>query len=176
MLLIIRGDPGIGKTTFANTLAEITGFSVIDKDDLKDVIYPVYITDFEQCDEICYKCCLRQIKRLLSINMGVIFDDILNREWVYQELVTIAETNSKQWFILDCYLQSEQEWQRRLIKKDEKDFAGHRLKTWGQVLTWKKTRRHNFALNNDHLIKVSLDEDVSSTVEEVVKLLRIKND
>lgn len=156
-LLIVRGDPGIGKSSFCNALALRLAFTVVDKDLLKDILFPEYVPDFERCDEACYRCCLASVGRSLRIGVGVVVDDILNREWVFNELVAIAARCGVEWRILDCFVSSDELWDQRLRKRSDGDVAEHRIRSLEAGLRWRQTRRLAFQLPEDRVIRVCLD-------------------
>lgn len=171
-LFVLRGDPGIGKSTLADALAREYDAAVVDKDDLKDLLYPEYVDDFERTDEVGYKFCIAFTRRNLKNGVSVVFDDILNREWVYRALREVSESTGSALFILDCVLDSNESWSSRLAKRSAECHASHRLADLDAALKWRSKRRGQFPLDESLVIRVDLSISTRESVSRLLEFLK----
>lgn len=172
ILCVLWGDPCIGKSTLANHFAASTTAIVVDKDDFKDVLYPSFIDDFEATDKACYQSVLAIARRNLFNGVSVVFDDILNREWVYHDLCRLSRESASELVFVHCSLTSYDVWRSRLASRESHGHTSHRLTTLEDVLIWQKTRRQPFERPEGVQLALSLQDDVEETISDLLAKLR----
>lgn len=124
MLIILRGKPGTGKSTIADALAREMRATVIDKDDVKDVIDDVF-PNFNT-GGIAYESMLRLVERNLRIGIDVICDSPLTFSDLYERLCDIAKGHTHQVRVIHLICSDELVWQKRL--EGRSDLPSHRIR------------------------------------------------
>jgi broad-specificity NMP kinase len=77
-VILLRGRPGVGKTTISNRLSSELNVPIIRKDDFYDVIAN-YNEDHEQRNKVAYGILFRLLQTNANTNMRYILDFPFNK-------------------------------------------------------------------------------------------------
>ncbi|VVA29193.1 PREDICTED: kinase [Prunus dulcis] len=118
MLIAMKGHPGTGKTTLANSLASTLKLPLLDKDDVRDKLQSLQPASSSASS--------------LRLGLSVIVDSPLSRRAHFEYLAQLASSSGARLLIVECRPKDEAEWRRRLERRAE---AGggpgwHKPSTW----------------------------------------------
>ena len=128
-LLAFKGLPGTGKTTLSRSLAQSLGWPLIDKDDIKDVIYAACANS----GPLSYTVMFQIARRQLGCGLSVICDSPLMYAESYSNAGRIASEADARLLVIETVLSDEQLWRDRIeARKHDPRFvaAGHYVTDW----------------------------------------------
>jgi adenylylsulfate kinase len=127
--VILAGLPGTGKSTLARTLAERLGGTVLDKDRVREALFPGELTDYSrEQDDLCVRAMLEAAAYLAARHLvEFIFIDgrTFSRHEQINEVVEAAERAGARWRILHVTC-SDPVAEERLSRQDPENPAKNR--------------------------------------------------
>ncbi len=170
LLVALRGMPGVGKSLLAQCLGRELGWPVLDKDDIKDVLYGRTDAD----DELAYDVLFRVVRRQLQLHLSVLCDSPL----LYPSLFALAARTAAEanglLVVLDCALADEAEHRRRIEARGIGDRpAAWGVSDWGSLVAYReRTEQHaNYPLDVP-FYSVDLRQPLATAVREATAWLR----
>ncbi len=110
VLAALRGMRGIGKSALAREVGRELGWPLLDKDDIKAVVYG----RTQVADEVSYDLLFRLARRQLQQGLNVLVDSPLMHRGLYELASRTAREAGGRLVVLDCVLTDESEHRRRL--------------------------------------------------------------
>ena len=128
MIILMAGLPGTGKSTLAHTLAEMTGGSVLSKDQIRAALFSAEDIEYSAAqDDFCMEVMLQTARFLLQKNpQRKVFLDgrTFSRRNQIDRVRGFAAELSQPWTILECTCSEESV--RRRIEQDPSHPARNR--------------------------------------------------
>jgi predicted kinase len=122
-LLLLKGHPATGKSTLATALARYLAWPLIDKDDIKDHLYPL-----PNSGHLSYEVLWQIVRRQLEIGLSVIVDSTLSYPQSYATGQQLATTYHARLLVVETKL-AEASWKARLEQRLD-EVQTHRTSGW----------------------------------------------
>lgn len=91
-LLLLKGQPGCGKSTLGRALAETLKWPIIDKDDARNAFQPLFSANHHiDWNSLSYDVMFRYAASQLACGLSVVIDCPLARVELYERATRIAE-------------------------------------------------------------------------------------
>ncbi len=110
LLVAMRGMPGVGKSALARAISLEFGWPVLDKDDIKDVVYG----RADAPDKLAYDLQFWLARRQLQQGLGVVCDSPMLHPGVYALATQAADDAGARLVVLECVLGDAAEHRRRI--------------------------------------------------------------
>ena len=127
--VMLAGLPGTGKSTLARTLATRLSGAVLDKDRVREVLFPGVLTDYtREQDDLCVRAMLEAAAYLTErqrVEFVFIDGRTFSQHQQIDEVVRAAEGAGAQWRILHVTC-SDEVAEARLSKTDPENPAKNR--------------------------------------------------
>ncbi|KAG7037505.1 hypothetical protein SDJN02_01132, partial [Cucurbita argyrosperma subsp. argyrosperma] len=135
MLIAMKGHPGTGKSTLAQTLASLLKIPLIDKDDVKDCAAALAAASTAALvNDLSYDVVYRLASTQLRLGLSVIVDTPLSRRSHFCHLTDVASTAGVRLLIVECKPSDPTEWRRRLESRGADDRTNwHKPSTWREI-------------------------------------------
>ncbi|WP_282941428.1 AAA family ATPase [Paenibacillus sp. RC67] len=117
-IILLRGRPGVGKTTISNQLSSRLNLPVIRKDDFYDAT-AAYLKDHEQRNKICYGILFQFLETNKNVEGRWILDFPFNRE---DEMIRFKSFLNSQGYMLSsvlCVCSDETVWAERFNQRKQ---------------------------------------------------------
>ncbi|GMN54998.1 hypothetical protein TIFTF001_024125 [Ficus carica] len=123
MIIAMKGHPGTGKSTLANSIAAALSLPLLDKDDIRDSSLPLQHTlssltspshASSLLNDLSYSAIWRLASTQLRLRHSLVVDSPLSRRAHLDRLLHLASSHSARLFIVECKPSDEAEWRRRL--------------------------------------------------------------
>ena len=148
MIILMAGLPGTGKSTLAHALAEMTGGSVLSKDQIRAALFSPEDIEYSTAqDDFCMEIMLQAARFLLQKNpQRKVFLDgrTFSRRYKIDRVLSFAAELSQRWTILECTCSEESA--RRRLEHDPSHPARNRnldlyldVKSRFEPITYQKT-------------------------------------
>lgn len=126
-LILLKGQPGSGKSTIGRAMAQHYRCPVIDKDDARNA----FSSSFQQhptinWNELSYDVMQNYVDTQLGLGLSVIVDCPLARLEVYQRFGPLADKYKTSKVLIECEPSDEDIWRARLEARGNEDFGTHR--------------------------------------------------
>jgi predicted kinase len=181
-VVMLRGLPGVGKTTLSIELGKTLQIPVVCKDDIRDTL-----VGFDRCcnehfieagvsfhvdsNSYCYDIMMALAKTQLKCGMDVIVESPLGRLDIYNRFVQLAEEFHAIPIVVDCVL-DEALWRARLRSRVESGLEpNHKPQDPDKVLEYYRDSIH-FSVAQGPRIEVDMSESKESIAKKVVELLK----
>ncbi|CAK9325349.1 unnamed protein product [Citrullus colocynthis] len=178
MVIAMKGHPGTGKSTLAQSLASLLKIPLIDKDDVKDCAAPVATaTTAALVNDLSYDVVFRLASTQLRLGLSVVVDTPLSRRSLLCRLADMASTAGARLLIVECRPSDLTEWRRRLESRGAGDQTNwHKPSTWREIemLLESYGGCTEFDVGDvprlvvDTTAPVSVDETVSTVIDFIV--------
>lgn len=181
VVILIRGMPGIGKTTLATALATTMGFPLVMKDDVRDVAVrwdkklndailrsdpdsSLRVDSNDMTYEVCFAIGLTQLRVGAS---GVIFESPLGRVQLGEKAVATFQTSGAYVVLVDCYAERSV-WEARLATRTP---HSHRPRDADQI-TDHYGGAIDYELETDAHIRIDTAVPTKESVEKVKNVIQ----
>jgi predicted kinase len=161
MLILLRGQPGTGKSTVADALGKRLCAAIIDKDDVKDVMDAKYRDEF--IGGLCYEVMLRMADRCLAAGSHVICDSSLTYPDLHERALAIAARHDVPAHVIHLRCSDVEEWRGRIERRQELGMPAHRVKEFSSQHIIKSA-----LYNLDDEIAVDTAQPLDSVIEEIL--------
>lgn len=128
-LLMLKGQPGCGKSTLGRALSTQLGWLLIDKDDIVDILTKHYPPTGTVAYEIMFNLARRQLEQ----GQSVICDSPLTFPDLYQETRQIAHETGADLALIEVYCSDQQLWKNRVNARKELSLPAHYKTDWGDL-------------------------------------------
>lgn len=138
IIVAMKGHPGTGKSTLAQSIASALRCPLIDKDDVRDsteLLQSSALTSLataaQLLNDLSYEVIWRIASTQLHMRLSVVVDSPLSRRSHLDRLLQLASSTGSKLIIVECRPLNEQEWQRRLEGRGAaKGASWHKPSTW----------------------------------------------
>ncbi len=164
-LVVFQGPTGIGKTTLANALARRLQVPVVDKDDIKDIIFPS-LGDTKSTGAASINVMWNIAEKQLKNGLSVICDYPLG--WVsdYLRAIELAAKYNAKLAVVDCECSQESVWKDRIeTRATEPSHPGHKARTWEEARSF----FNSFVrVEIEDAIKIDTSDSLEENVERIL--------
>lgn len=167
--VVLTGLPASGKSTLARKLASRVRAAILDKDRIREAIFPGALTDYtEEQDALCMRAILEAAAYLTAHAMAdfIFFDGrTYSQQWQIEEVLRAAEQAGAQWRIIEVSC-SEEVAEARLSHADPLNPARNR-----NLELYRRIRQHFEPIRFPKL-EVDTSEGLDGKLERAEKYLR----
>jgi predicted kinase len=125
-LVLMKGFPASGKSTLARALAQRQGWSLIDKDDIKD-----FTAGMPDGNRLAYRILWQVVRRQLQVGLSVIADTPLSYPEGYATGQDLAAEAGASLMVVEMRLTGT-EWRRRLEAR-QPSASTHKIAGWAAM-------------------------------------------
>ncbi|WIA15383.1 hypothetical protein OEZ85_002045 [Tetradesmus obliquus] len=139
MLLLMKGHPGVGKSTLARLLCQQLSWPLIDKDDTRDCLQalPEAALQLFDANHLSYDVMFRHACSQLSLGLSTVLDCPLARVELYDQAAAIAQQYGAFIAVVDCVAMDQAQWQQqveaRAAAADTWHDTAHKPQSWQQI-------------------------------------------
>ena len=129
VLLLLKGNPGTGKSTIGRHLARGLGWPIIDKDDSRDALERVASsvgTVQADWNSLSYEIMWAHVDTQLSCGLSCIVDCPLARQFLWNRAKTIADRHNVAVMVVECIASRTEVWSKRLEERGKVDAGSER--------------------------------------------------
>jgi predicted kinase len=170
--VLLAGLPGTGKSTLARTVAARLGEAILDKDEVREALFPGAMTDYtREQDDLCVRAMLEAARYLTERGrVEFIFIDgrTFSNHAQIDEVVAAAKQARAQWRILHVTC-SDAVAEERLSRPDPENPAKNR-----DVALYRRVKE-SFEPIAYPKLDVDTTEGVEEVVSEVCRWLKVEN-
>lgn len=180
MIIAMKGHPGTGKSTLAQSIASALKFPLLDKDDVLDCTLPLQRSLEPSPDgdhgpansllnDLSYRAIWQIASTQLRLGLGVVLESPLSRRAHLDRLLQLASAHGARVVIVECKPKDEAEWRRRLERRGQAEGA-----SWHKPATWRDIERllEGYAGCTEYdmggVPRIVVDTTASVGVEELV--------
>ncbi|KAL3363612.1 hypothetical protein AABB24_012729 [Solanum stoloniferum] len=140
IILAMKGHPGTGKSTLAQSIAKTLKCPLIDKDHFKDCTKPLQqITKATKLiNDLSYDAMWQVASAQLDLGLSVVIDSPLSRRAHLDRIIEIADRSGARVVVVECKPSDEAEWRRRLERRSELVEYGS---SWHKPSTWQEMEK-----------------------------------
>ncbi|KAK6784735.1 hypothetical protein RDI58_018190 [Solanum bulbocastanum] len=140
IILAMKGHPGTGKSTLAQSIAKTLKCPLIDKDHFKDCTKPLQqITKATKLiNDLSYDVMWRVASAQLDLGLSVVIDSPLSHRAHLDRIIEIADRSGARVVVVECKPRDEAEWRRRLERRSELVEYGS---SWHKPSTWQEMEK-----------------------------------
>ncbi len=161
-LILLRGKPGVGKSTIAAALASRLSIMHLNKDDINDIAFSAFGYN-QQTSEVVYRTLAYVAGQTVLAGQSLIVDCSLHTQYSYQLFVEVSKKYDVPLKVFEIYLSSEQQWDERLRGRAP-GLPEHRIKSakefFGRQIIFE-----------DYEIKDKVMVDAKDSVEDSVSVI-----
>ncbi|KAJ9177570.1 hypothetical protein P3X46_012777 [Hevea brasiliensis] len=143
MIIAMKGHPGTGKSTLAQSLASFLKIPLIDKDDVRHCTFSLQNSSRSSIasiskllNDLSYHVIWQIASTQLRLGLSVILDSPLSRKTHLDQLGFLASSAGARLVIIECKPLDEDQWRRRLEQRG----AAHQA-SWHKPSTWQDLQR-----------------------------------
>ncbi|THG05438.1 hypothetical protein TEA_011832 [Camellia sinensis var. sinensis] len=132
LIVAMKGHPGTGKSTLAQSIATSLKCPLIDKDDVRDSTYTLQLSvPPELLNDLSYDVVWRVASTQLRLGLNVVLDSPLSRRAHLDRLLQLAADAGARLLVVECVPKDKAEWRRRLERRGAAEGASwHKPSTW----------------------------------------------
>ena len=164
VLLLLKGEPGCGKSTLGSALSRNLRWPLIDKDDARDALQQhAEAHPHLDCNALSYAIMFNYVATQLGCNNHVIVDCPFSRDELAVRFNTLAEDYKADIVVVECYAADETEWRRRLERRGMTERSAdrrHKPSAWDDIL---KLRERCLGLQFLEIIRMKMLKRVDTT-------------
>jgi predicted kinase len=132
-LILLKGHPGVGKSSLASRIAAVLRCPIIDKDAARDPLSVLSsVCPASELNAISYEIMLGYMSAQLSIGLTVICDSPLSKLELFNRAVSICKDNAARILLIEVEC-DEAAWRNRLESRGQLHPETHKPKTWAQL-------------------------------------------
>jgi predicted kinase len=128
-LVALKGAPGSGKSTLGRALSRHSGWPLVDKDDILDVLDG----HTPEAGALAYETMFNIARRQLLQGLNVICDSPLAYRLTYENAARIAKETNACLAIVECQCPDEDVWRCRIDARQALDLPTHHTTDWAAV-------------------------------------------
>lgn len=136
-LLLLKGQPGCGKSTLGRALAETLKWPIIDKDDARNAFQPLFSANHHiDWNSLSYDVMFRYAASQLACGLSVVIDCPLARVELYERATRIAEEAEATVLLIECVATDVELWKKRVEVRGQLDAGtdrSHKPGSWQAV-------------------------------------------
>jgi predicted kinase len=125
-LLALAGEAGSGKSTLSRALGCRLRWPVIDKDDIKDILYG----RAPDSGPLAYEVMFNVARRQLLLGLSVICDSPLTGRIAYDRAAGIAAETGASLAVVKCRCPDESVWRERINARKDMHLPAHHQTDW----------------------------------------------
>jgi predicted kinase len=162
MIIIFRGQPGVGKSTIAGALADRLDAVLIAKDNINDIIFAKFGAN-KSASDLSYDVICYVVGLLHPSDQAIVIDCSLASRASYQQFVELAVRLNTELRVVHVTLDNPEEIERRLASRT--GLPDHRVKSPNDI--------HKLQLSYDDFsidgeIKIDGSNEVAKIVNEIL--------
>ncbi|KAH7617967.1 hypothetical protein Ndes2526B_g06858 [Nannochloris sp. 'desiccata'] len=182
VLVLLKGQPGSGKSTLGKALASKLKIPLIIKDDARDYLHHGSLSEAHPSidwNSLSYDIMFRYLETQLSVGLSAIVDSPLARQELFNTAAILAKQYNAEMTLIEIFTSDHKEWSRRLSQRGSADAGTERSHKPGSM-----EEVHRIIERNDgseswsngvtvpcHVILDSCLESVDGMVEKVINEL-----
>ncbi|CAG7615565.1 AAA family ATPase [Paenibacillus allorhizosphaerae] len=136
-VILLRGRPGVGKTTISDRLGPMLNVPIIRKDDFYDVISD-YNDNHEQRNKVSYGILFRLLQTNASTNMRYILDFPFNKEEEMNHFKLWLESRDYGLKSILCTCSDEKIWAERFNKRKSNPLPNQLITDFDELKSYYK--------------------------------------
>jgi predicted kinase len=139
IIIAMKGHPGTGKSTIAQSLASLLKIPLLDKDDVRDSTSPLQVqhsSSSKLLNDLSYDVVFRMATTQLRLGLSVVVDSPLSRRSHLDRLLHMGSSTGAGLVVIECKPKDEAEWRRRLERRGAHHGGGdgwHKPATWSDL-------------------------------------------
>ncbi|XP_050249431.1 uncharacterized protein LOC126696768 [Quercus robur] len=147
IIIAMKGHPGTGKTTLAESIATALKLPLLDKDDVRDSTSTLQHTlpassASKLLNDLSYDVVFRIASTQVRLGLSVIIDSPLSRRAHLDRLVHVASSAGARLLVVECKPKDEGEWRRRVEWRGGGGGGGDgEAASWHKPATWSDMER-----------------------------------
>ncbi|KAK6915198.1 hypothetical protein RJ641_020315 [Dillenia turbinata] len=134
VIVAMKGHPGTGKSTLAQSIAKFLRCPLLDKDDVRDSTFLLQSSNPPNLlNSLSYDVLWRIAFTQLSLGLSLVVDSPLSRRSHLDRLLELAASSGSRLVVVECKPNDEAEWRRRLERRGcqaNADAGWHKPSTW----------------------------------------------
>lgn len=162
-LILFKGHPGTGKSTLANALAKRLAWPLLDKDDIKDLIYQLPNSGY-----LSYEVLWKIVRHQLAIGLNIIVDSTLSYPQSYATGQQLAAEFGARLLLIETKLPDDL-WKARLDQRLSEQQT-HRTSGWEamQQLLEEYADSWRYPIALEHHVVIQTDQPTETMVEAIL--------